>query len=455
MPVQLLTIARNTFVESIRQPVYFVILLLAGLLMVFTAWGTNFSMEYTDAAGMTGDDKLLLDVGLGTVFVCGMLLAAFVATAVLSREIENKTVLTVVSKPISRTAVILGKYLGVSVAIVIAVVIMLAMLMLAVRHGVLSNASDTLDQPVIVFSGIAVGLSLIVGGWCNFYYGWHFAQTATLTLLPSILAAFVGVAFTNADWQVQHPLTDVRIEVLIACYCLTLAILVLTAVATAVSTRLGQVMTIFICAAVFVFGLLNNHFFGRHAYENSWIGTVATSQPRVEGIWSFSEPGDQYRITLVRPPTEVTLQPGTSIYFGPYPSGTGLLVPPFPAFEGEAEDTIPLNATDEPGRVVVASLDSDDGQEFFIEITGTTPISVERPPRIDDYIFTKPTKAHPVPLALWGLTPNMQFFWLLDAVSQNRYIPMSHAGMVTVYAFMQIGAMLSIAIVLFQKRDVG
>ena len=49
----------------------------------------------------------------------------------------------------------------------------------------------------------------------------------------------------------------------------------------------------------------------------------------------------------------------------------------------------------------------------------------------------------------------MQFFWLLDAVSQNRYIPMSHAGMVTVYAFMQIGAMLSIAIVLFQKRDVG
>ena len=40
---------------------------------------------------------------------------AFVATAELSREIENKTVLTVVSKPVGRTTVIMGKYLGVSV----------------------------------------------------------------------------------------------------------------------------------------------------------------------------------------------------------------------------------------------------------------------------------------------------------------------------------------------------
>ena len=38
----------------------------------------------------------------------------FVATAVLSREIENKTVLTVVSKPIGRTTVIFGKYIGVA-----------------------------------------------------------------------------------------------------------------------------------------------------------------------------------------------------------------------------------------------------------------------------------------------------------------------------------------------------
>ncbi len=36
--------------------------------------------------------------------------------------------------------------------------------------------------------------------------------------------------------------------------------------------------------------------------------------------------------------------------------------------------------------------------------------------------------------------PNMHFFWLLDAVSQNRTIPASHVVRIAVYSVMQIGA---------------
>ena len=52
---------------------------------------------------------VLLDIGLATIFVCGMLLAAFIATAVISREIERKTVLTVVPYYLDRNA---GKKFG-------------------------------------------------------------------------------------------------------------------------------------------------------------------------------------------------------------------------------------------------------------------------------------------------------------------------------------------------------
>src|SRR5690242_17231027 len=111
------TIARNTFVEAVRQPIFFVMIVICGVLQLFNTWSTGFSMGYSDSAEVSGDNKLLLDIGLATVLVCGMLLAAFVATAVVSREIENKTVLTVVSKPIGRPTVVLGKYLGVAASI--------------------------------------------------------------------------------------------------------------------------------------------------------------------------------------------------------------------------------------------------------------------------------------------------------------------------------------------------
>ena len=142
------TIARNTFVEAVRQPVYLLLILVCGVGVFFTTWTAAFSMSYTDSAEVSRDDKLLFDVGLATVFVCAMLLAAFIATAVISREIENRTALTVISKPVSRPAIVLGKYAGVAGAILIAVATMLLFLLLGIRHGALTTAYDTADQPV-------------------------------------------------------------------------------------------------------------------------------------------------------------------------------------------------------------------------------------------------------------------------------------------------------------------
>lgn len=50
MILQTSTIARNTFVESVRQPIFFIVLILAGMLQVFTTWSTAYSMGYTTSA---------------------------------------------------------------------------------------------------------------------------------------------------------------------------------------------------------------------------------------------------------------------------------------------------------------------------------------------------------------------------------------------------------------------
>jgi len=49
----------------------------------------------------------------------------------------------------------------------------------------------------------------------------------------------------------------------------------------------------------------------------------------------------------------------------------------------------------------------------------------------------------------------LQFFWLLDAVTQNREVPGSYLGLSAAYAGVQIVVFLCLAVILFQRRDVG
>ncbi len=455
MTTQVFTIARNTFLESVRQPIYFILTALSGLFILLTTATAAFSMDYSSSAEVSADDKVALDINLATVFVSGMLLAAFLATAVISKEIDRKTVLTVVSKPVSRVTVVLGKYLGVSAAILITVVTMIVWVLMAVRHKVLATTADELDQPVLVFSILAILLSVGLGVWCNFFYSWSFPQVATLAMCPLMLLAYLGVLMFNPEWKLQELAHDFKPEITKASVCLLASMLVLTAVATAASARLGQVMTLVVCAGVFVFGLMSNHLIGRHAIDNTFIARVQSATPQREGMKPLNNPEDAYDLKLETEP-RVRIAPGTPIHYGPNPSGLGMITPPFAPFVGDASDMGALSDRTRPPALVAQSHKVRDLTivRAGAPTTASDPF-VSRPPQEGDFLFTRPTRYNHVAWGVWGIVPNVQAFWLLDAVSQNQKIPLTHVGLVLAYAMTQVGVFLSLAVMLFQKREVG
>ncbi|MFM9168945.1 MAG: ABC transporter permease, partial [Phycisphaerales bacterium] len=83
---QLWAIARNTALECLRQPVVLAVMVAGTLLVVMSIPFSGFTLM--------DDQRMFIDLGLSTVFVCGTLLAAFLATSALSREIEVRTALT-------------------------------------------------------------------------------------------------------------------------------------------------------------------------------------------------------------------------------------------------------------------------------------------------------------------------------------------------------------------------
>jgi len=451
MLLQILTIARNTFIESIRQPIFFVLVMLSGVFQIFNTWSTGFAMGYTDSGEVSGDNKLLFDVGLATVFVCATLLAAFIATAVVSREIENKTVLTVVSKPVARPSLVVGKYLGVAGAILVAVITMLIFLLMGLRHEVMSTASDTLDGPVFLFTFLAVATALVVAVWCNFFYGWYFSQTCMLVLMPGMVVAYILVLLISKKWHLQDPATDFKTQVTFACVALIMAVLVLTAVATAVSTRLGQVMTIVVCAGVFLFGLMANYLVGRDVFNNERVGLIGGAAPDDPVAPGWNRPGDGFTIILQKPPTH-PIRPGDSFYYSASPAGFPMDVPASPPFRGDPQKDTDLLGPDTPPALIVVS---SSGNQFHVRKAGQRPLGIDRLPQRDDYVFLRPTRVNIPAMALWAAVPNLHYFWLVDAISQNQHVPPRHMVLVALYGLGQVVAFLSLGVVLFQKRDVG
>ncbi len=448
---QTFAIARNTFLESVRQPIFFVLLMAGWLLQVLNTLLSGYSLGYSDSSEVSSDNKMLLDMGLATVFVVATLLAAFLATAVLSREIENKTAMTVISKPIGRPMFVIGKYLGVTAAIVVATIILLVFFQFALRHQVLSTARDKVDGPVLLFSLLAIGLSIGVGVWCNFFYGSVFSSTTVLVLLPASLLAWLAVLMVSKKWEVQPITTNLKPEILLASACLIMAMLVLCAVAVAASTRLGQVMTLAVCVGVFLLGLLSNHLIGRHAFRNEDIGRIKSAVVERDIDGDFLDAGDIWRVELLQSSSRM-LRPAQHVFFGPAPNGLAITPTGQRPFTGDPTKPEEVMDEDAGPALVVRSVEPDQRTMTWVNVGG---IALSRPPREQDYVFLTPTRINGVAWGAWAIVPNVQFYWLVDAVTQSHRIPGRYVGLVALYTVVQVTGLLALGVMLFQTREVG
>jgi len=275
---RLYTVALNTLVETIRQPLYGVILLATTILLVLNVSLAGFTLD--------DDDKLLYDLGLSTLLLSGLFLSAFSASGVLSREIENKTVLTVISKPVSRPLFIMGKFLGLLGAICVAFYLSTLVFILTVRHGVMENTSDPWDAPVLTFGLGSIFIAFAIGAARNYLRGSDFPTTVIAIVTPLLTISVVLVGFFDKHWE-RIPFASDFIggQIVIAAYLVMMAVIITAAVALAASTRFGQLITLMICAAVLGLGIISDYAFGQHV-DSSWAATLAYGLvPNIGPFW--------------------------------------------------------------------------------------------------------------------------------------------------------------------------
>jgi len=230
----------NTFRESVRQPVYWAVVILTALLMALSVVFAGFALGE--------ESKLVRDAGLTSITIAGLLLAIFLSSSVVAGEIEKRTALTVLCKPVRRFHFILGKYLGIILAIFVAYVILAIILLLTVwwyespvDYSALLRAWWT-GQPLHLrqlyfFSGHYADLS---------FAGKPLPFSEIAACFRCDLRYFIYPSRSGGDYVFPNLLTGVFLSL-----C---EVSVLTSFALAVSTKASMILNVCATFSLFILG---------------------------------------------------------------------------------------------------------------------------------------------------------------------------------------------------------
>jgi len=189
------TIALATSKEAIAQPLYLLTILIGVFLLLFYV--------YIPYNTFGEDVKMYKDSGLMTIMVLATLVALWTASVSVADEIEGRTALTLLSKPISRRQFVIGKFLGIVWSVLLMFVVLGAWMLLWVSYKVVYDAGETSkpDPP------------------------WQECNAEVVGTVPGLVLSFMEVV-------------------------------VLTAISVAISTRLSMLPNLVIVGSIYVLGHL-------------------------------------------------------------------------------------------------------------------------------------------------------------------------------------------------------
>lgn len=150
-PSRVFAIARNTFTELVRQKVFYFLLLFALIVIGNSAFLAKFSFQE--------EFQMLKDVALGAMSVFLSLLAILATAMLLPRDLEERTIFTILSKPVPRYEYLLGKLLGVFILLTLSTIIMgvlfLGVLLLREQAALAETRASLSASPLEVAAALA------------------------------------------------------------------------------------------------------------------------------------------------------------------------------------------------------------------------------------------------------------------------------------------------------------
>ncbi len=188
MSSRILRIARHTFAENIKHRNFIILFL---FMIIVIGSGFLFSMLAPEQ-----EIRVILDLGVAAIEIFAFLSAAFISSRLISKEVEQKTLYLVLTRPVTRTRYLAGRYTG-----ILSVIGSYIILMTVFLTGILLLKGWSFD---LFIAGIALSVFLKV------------LMVSALAILLSLAttstaSSFVAISFL---WGLGHFSREVRFLIL-------------------------------------------------------------------------------------------------------------------------------------------------------------------------------------------------------------------------------------------------
>lgn len=185
----ILTIGCGEMRGMMKEPVYYVLSGLAAVLIFFSKDFTLFTFDWGSGGDPSYTRTMVREMGLATIFLAGTFIAVMTASRSIFNEIQRKTALSTLSKPVSRTDFILGKYLGIAAGIIPFFLFLSLILLIAVRFQSAQDVEEQLAERTVWDLQIFKGVYLNYLKTCVLT-SLSVAVSTRLPFLPNILIVF-------------------------------------------------------------------------------------------------------------------------------------------------------------------------------------------------------------------------------------------------------------------------
>lgn len=242
----LFRVASSTFKESIREPVYCLLLVCAAVLIAhFPAISLFVFYEQL---------KMVVDSSMATGLVFGLFAAVLTSSHTVTQEMRNGTVLLLLSKPVHRWSFVLAKILGVVAAVVLMMFILNCATVISVYMAVDQFRYDSFSYYMML--GLMVAAAG-VGAIFNYFRGNSFSAITVLAL-GVFFAIFAGYCLVfQPEPELSLP------DLLKALVLLFGAVAAMATIAVVFALWLDMVPNLCVCSVVFFLGMVSSYLFNR------------------------------------------------------------------------------------------------------------------------------------------------------------------------------------------------
>jgi len=183
MTCTITAIAKNTFKEGVRDRL-FVAIGIFGLILLAASF-------IVGPLSLGEQVRITQDIGLASISILGFMVAVLIGAGIVYREVEKKTIYTVITKPVDRWKFIVGKFVGLNATVFLIVGGMTILLLIV--DSAITHAFHT---------GLLIGALL---AWIELVL-----LTALSILMSTLCSPILGAIFTFLLYVIGHTSGDLK-----------------------------------------------------------------------------------------------------------------------------------------------------------------------------------------------------------------------------------------------------